>query len=120
MMNWIERAMRMAIKIVIVGTIAGVVFGFLVMSLWNWLMPAIFRLPVIGFWQALGLVILCKILFGGLHSHQNKGTHRRRRMRERWEDMTPSERENFRVGLRGRSSPATTELKCDGVEDGRA
>jgi energy-converting hydrogenase Eha subunit A len=32
--------------------------------LWNWLMPAIFNLPVITLWQALGLTVFCKILFG--------------------------------------------------------
>jgi len=120
MTNWIERAVTTAIKVMVVGTIAVAVFGFAVMSLWNWLMPALFRLPVISFWQALGLVILCKILFGGLHSHQNKGGHRRRRVRDRWEHLTPEERERFREGLRARSSPATTELKYDGYGDGRA
>ena len=29
-------------------------FGFATMWLWNWLMPALFKLPVIGFWQAIG------------------------------------------------------------------
>ena len=120
MTNWIERAVTTAIKVMVVGTIAVAVFGFAVMSLWNWLMPALFRLPVISFWQALGLVILCKILFGGLHSHQNKGKHRRRRMRECWEHMTPAERERFREGLRVRPGPQTTELKYDGFENGRA
>ncbi|HKF58025.1 MAG TPA: hypothetical protein VKJ45_21385 [Blastocatellia bacterium] len=119
MRNWIERAMRIAVKIIVFGTIAIVVFGFVVMSLWNWLMPALFRLPVISFWQALGLVILSKILFGGLHSHQNKGRHRGCRMRDRWEHMTPEERQKFREGLRGRSSPATTELKYGEYESGR-
>ena len=40
-------------------------FGFVVMALWNWLMPALFGLKAVGYWQALGLVILCRILFGG-------------------------------------------------------
>lgn len=69
-------------------------FGFVVMSLWNWLMPAIFGLKTIGYWQALGLFILCKILFGGFRG--GRGGRWRHRMRERWEQMTPEEREKFR------------------------
>jgi hypothetical protein len=109
----------MAIKIAIFGTIAIAVFGFVVMSLWNWLVPTLFRLPAITFWQALGLVILCKILFGGFHSHSGRRTHWRRRMRERWEELTPEEREKFREGARRRSGSPTTGLRYDGVEGGR-
>jgi len=43
-------------------------FAILVKVLWNWLMPALFGLPVIGFWQAFGILLLAKILFGG-HGH---------------------------------------------------
>lgn len=55
----------------------GGIFGMAVKLLWNWLMPAIFGLPAITFWQAFGLLALCKILFGGFdcghhHHHQKK------------------------------------------------
>jgi len=43
-------------------------FGFVVKVLWNWLMPTLFGLGTITFWQAFGLVLLAKILFGG-HGH---------------------------------------------------
>jgi hypothetical protein len=76
--------------------------GFVVMGLWNNLMPAIFGLRTLGFWQALGLLILARILFGGFHRGPGHGFRRRRRMMERWEKMTPEEREKFREGLRGR------------------
>ena len=76
-------------------------FGFVVMALWNWLMPALFGWKVIGYWQALGLVVLCRILFGGRGSMGRDGTWRHR-MRERWEGMTPEERERFREGFCGR------------------
>src|SRR2546422_9255661 len=39
--------------------------GGLVMLLWNWLAPALFGLRLITFWQAIGLLALCRILFGG-------------------------------------------------------
>ncbi|HKO04628.1 MAG TPA: hypothetical protein VJW51_07750 [Candidatus Acidoferrales bacterium] len=75
--------------------------GFVVMGLWNWLMPEIFGLPAISYWQAMGLTLLCKILFGGFGASGGRGGHRRRRLRERWEHMTPEEREKLRQGLRG-------------------
>jgi hypothetical protein len=39
--------------------------GLVVMALWNWLIPAIFGLPALGYWQALGLLVLCHLLFKG-------------------------------------------------------
>src|SRR3974377_1884046 len=41
--------------------------GWIVMSLWNWLLPALFGWRMITFWQALAMLILCRILFGGVH-----------------------------------------------------
>jgi hypothetical protein len=77
--------------------------GFVVRELWNWLLPSLFGWPRVTFWQALGLLALSRILFGGLGRHRGGGGPRwRRRMAERWERMTPEERERFRQGLRGR------------------
>jgi uncharacterized membrane protein YraQ (UPF0718 family) len=47
----------------------GLLFGWIIVWLWNWLMPLIFGLPTITFWQGVGLFILAKILFGGFSSH---------------------------------------------------
>ncbi len=74
--------------------------GLVVMSLWNWLMPALFGLKLIGYWQAVGLIILSKILFGGFRGSSGRGGYRRDRMREHWKQRTPEEREKFRQGLR--------------------
>ena len=76
--------------------------GWVVMSLWNWLLPPLFGWRVIGFWQALGLLALSRILFGGLGLHGHAASNSRRRMRERWENMSPEERERFRQGMFGR------------------
>ena len=76
------------------------VFSFVVMSLWNWLMPALFGWRLISYWQAMGLLILSKILFGGFRG-PGRHWYWRRRMMERWEQMTPEEREKFRQGVRG-------------------
>jgi hypothetical protein len=87
--------------------------GEVVLQLWNWLLPPLFGWRQITFWQALGILALCRILFGGFRGH---GFHRssvRRRMAERWEHMTPEERERFRQGMRGRCGfgPSTSESK---------
>lgn len=79
--------------------------GELVMHLWNWLAPLLFGWRQITFWQALGLLILCRILFG---SHGFRPGHRsnfRRRMAQRWEQMTPEEREKVRQRFRGHCGP---------------
>jgi len=99
------------VKFVVTGIVAMAVFGFVVLGLWNWLMPSIFGLRQISFWQALGLVILSKIFFGSFHSHNGR---RRswRRMRERWEQMTPEEREKLRERFGDFCGPAKAEPKA--------
>jgi hypothetical protein len=73
--------------------------GEVVRLLWNWLMPSLFGLRQVTFWEALGLLALCRILFGGLGGcHQRSGVGRR--LAGRWERMTPEERERFRQHLR--------------------
>jgi hypothetical protein len=81
-------------------------FSFFVMRLWNWLTPALFGWHVITFWQALGVLILSKILFGGFRGGPPRGPWGwRGRMMERWEHMTPEEREKFRQGMGGFCGP---------------
>lgn len=74
--------------------------GLAVMLLWNWLLPPLMGWPAIGFAQAVGLLVLCRILFGGFFHRGSM--HWRRRFAERWEKMTPEERAHFREGMRGR------------------
>ncbi len=84
--------------------------GEIVMHLWNWLLPPLFGWHMLTFWQAVGLLVLCRILFGGLSGGHRGGHGMRRHMRgrmgerwgERWEKMSPEERERFRQGMRGR------------------
>jgi len=70
--------------------------GEVVMHLWNWNLPALFGWRQITFWQALGLFALCRILFGDLGMRVSPRSNFRRRMAERWEQMTPEEREKVR------------------------
>lgn len=67
-----------------------VIGGEVVMHLWNWLLPSLFGWRQITFWQGLGLLLLCRILFGGL-GHGGHGGRRCRGNR-----LTPEEREKFR------------------------
>ena len=76
--------------------------GGIVMQLWNWLLPPLFGWHQVTFWQALGLLALCRILFGGLGRHGSGRYGFGRHRGERWERMTPEERERFRQGLRER------------------
>jgi positive regulator of sigma E activity len=99
--SWVGKA----VTVVLLAALFVIVFGFVVMWLWNWLMPALFGWHVIGFWQAIGILVLSKILFGGFHGRHGRRTHWRHRMMERWEKMTPEEREKFRQSMRGRCGP---------------
>jgi hypothetical protein len=94
-------AWRRALKFVLFAVVAVVVLSGLVMSLWNWLMPAIFGSRLITFWQALGLLVLARVLFGRFGGGPGRRMHWRRRMMERWNQMTPEEREKFREGMKG-------------------
>lgn len=95
------------LKIAGIVLVASGAFGLVVKSLWNWLMPALFGLRSITFWQALGVWILSRILLGGFHGHgRPNGRHWRARLIDRWEQMSPEERAKFREGLRHRWGPS--------------
>ena len=72
-----------------------------VMLLWNALIPSLFAGPVLTFWQAAGLLVLCRLLFGGFRPHHHGHHHwRHRAWHDRWHRMTPEERDRFRDGFR--------------------
>ncbi len=76
------------------------VAGALVMLLWNWLMPALFTgVHRIDYRHALGLLLLCKLLFG-MRGHGGFG--RRDGRRQRWENMSPEEREQLKAQIKMR------------------
>ena len=76
--------------------------GELIMHLWNWLLPPLFGWRQVTFWQAFGLLALCRILFGGVSGRGFGRSNFRRRISERCDQMTPEEREKFRQGVRSR------------------
>jgi hypothetical protein len=103
----VHRIVRVVVFALVAG-LAAMLFGFVVMWLWNWLMPAVLGLHAIGYWQALGLLILSKILFSGFHARPGHRGDWRMRFDRRWDQMTPEEREKFRAGLRGGCGPAAS------------
>jgi hypothetical protein len=84
-----------------VAVMAGI--GAIVMLLWNALVPAIFGITTINFWQALGLLILARIFFGGFrHNHSFRGKdvkYSHNHLFEKWKNMSPEERKEF-IGQR--------------------
>jgi hypothetical protein len=69
---------------VIMAVIFALVFGMAVKWLWNWLMPALFGAGTITYWQAFGVVILAKLLFGSFgHHHKDPSNHVRSKFFEK-------------------------------------
>jgi len=72
-----------------------------VMALWNGLIPTIFGITKITFWQAAGLIILSKLLFGcfrcGRWGHHRFPYHWRKenQLHEKWMTMSPEERKEY-------------------------
>jgi hypothetical protein len=101
-----RRRARKLLMLLPIGILAISIFGFGVMSLWNWLVPALFGGKLITFWQALGMLVLSRILVGGFS---------RPRVIHKWEQLTPEEREKFRAAMEKRrcgghlSRPSTSE-----------
>ncbi len=89
----------MFIPLIIVGIFA---MGSVVMLLWNALIPEIFGLMEITFWQAIGLLALSKILFGGNGFGRGRRHKRSFRMRDKFRNMSEEEKEEFKEKWRHR------------------
>ena len=96
-----RRAAKIA-GVIVIAALGVTALGFLVTALWNALLPGLFGFRTIHFWQGLGLLLLTRILFGGFHHGRGHGFRHRHHIIERWEKMTPEEREKFRSGLHHR------------------
>jgi hypothetical protein len=95
--------------------IAVAAVGTAVMLLWNALLPELFGWPALGFWQALGLLVLSRVLVGGWRGAWGHRGHWRARMAARWENMSEEERAQFRAGMRhrcggGRADPVEQQV----------
>jgi hypothetical protein len=88
------------LKMVSIFVLATAGFSLAVMLLWNALLPAIIGVAVINYWQALGLLVLARILFGGFGPGRHFGHHGHRgfdrnALREKWANMSDEERKEF-------------------------
>jgi hypothetical protein len=90
------------LKMIIILAVTSVI----VMFLWNALVPTLFSGPVINYWQALGLLVLAKILFGGIGKGYGRNRHHypdemwKKKLRAKYDAMTPEEKEKFRTKCR--------------------
>ncbi|MFN8588277.1 MAG: hypothetical protein U0704_10815 [Candidatus Eisenbacteria bacterium] len=104
-----SRGMKMLwiAPLAIVGFAAFVVLGsWVTMTLWNWLTPSLFGWKELDLKHALGLLVLCRLLFGGFGmSRSGPPAFMRRRMFERWERMSDEERARIRERMRGGDAP---------------
>ena len=89
---------RKVVFFILMATAAIIVFGSAVMLLWNNVLAEVLNISTISFGQALGILVLSKILFGGWRGGWGGGGrhHWKNRMREKWSAMTPEEREKFK------------------------
>ncbi len=99
--EWVKRNKWIFVAAPLALALFMAICGEVVMHLWNWLLPTLFRWRQITFWQALGLLVLCRLLFGGF-GHGSSHSRSRRRRDEQWEKMTPEEREQLRQSWRAR------------------
>lgn len=103
------------LKFALFAAIAVAVVGAVVMLLWNALLPGLFGVPAITFLQAIGLLVLSRILIGGLRGRWGHHGHWRARMAQRWEQMSDEERAQFRGAMRrrcgrGRDEPVEQQV----------
>lgn len=81
-----EKGMHKGVKIVfaiIFGILIAFLIGYVVMWLWNWLMPDLFGLTTITYWQAVGILILAKLFFGFGDCSSNSNSKRKRKFKSK-------------------------------------
>jgi hypothetical protein len=95
---------RKIVMILLCAAAAVLLFGFIVMNLWNAILPTVLHVSAISFWQAVGLLVLSKILFGGFRGGWGGGPRAKwkERMQDKWKNMTPEERDRFKQEWRNR------------------
>jgi hypothetical protein len=97
----------MLIKCIVAAVVAMLFFGWVTWLLWNWLVPTLFGGPSLSYWQALGLLLLTKILFFGIggsrgcsEGYNTRQREWKRRFSEKVSAMTPEEREALKQKMR--------------------
>ena len=107
---WIKRAIFFPIAI----TAGVLLFTWVVMLLWNAILPAVIGVKAITFCQALGILVLSKILFGGFkgsHGHNPFHNHHKD-FHKKWMHLSEEEREKMKAVWKERHSPEAGNEKC--------
>lgn len=107
-----RRWIRVLIPFVVLGFVA--LLTFAVYGLWNHVLTDVVAVKAVTFWQALGILVLAKILFGGFPGRAAGGAWRRRGFRRRWERLTPEQRERWRAEMRRRFGDWPRPPWCEG------
>ena len=97
MKNHSCRKFLFIIPLIVLAVLA--LFSLAVFGLWNGVLTQVLAVKTITYWQALGLLVLARILFGGFPGRRGGAfgpPWRRRRMMERWQSLTPEQREELR------------------------
>src|SRR6476660_7584983 len=90
---WVRRI----VMFILIGAVAVLVFGGAVMLLWNNILAHVTNVHTITFLQALGILVLSKILFGGFRGGWGgRRYYWKQKMMNKWNNMTPEEREKFK------------------------
>ncbi len=87
------------VKMTIMAILFFTVVSFVVMALWNWLMPELFGLPYISFWKAAGLLLLSKILFSGLGGKKFDKKHKSHEWKSHFSSkhpLTPEQKQELK------------------------
>src|SRR6516225_3097241 len=102
MTNQSCRKFRFLIPLFVLGIVA--LLALAVYGLWNGVLTEVVNAKTITYWQALGILVLARILFGGFPGGRGSpfGPWRSRRMMERWQSLTPEQREKMREEVRRR------------------
>ena len=114
MKNQSCRKFRLLIPLFVLAFVALATFA--VHGLWNGVLTDVLGVKTISYWQALGLLALAKILFGGFPGRRGGkfGPPWRRHMTmERWESLTPEQREQMREEMRRRFGDWPQPPRCD-------
>jgi hypothetical protein len=90
------------IPFAVVGAV--LLFGWVVMLLWNAILPTVTGVSALTYWQAVGLLVLCKILFGGFRGGGRPPYSKTSHWREKWRNMNEEERTQFKAAWRERCS----------------
>lgn len=97
---WIRKGLLVTTFVIV----AILLVTLVVMGLWNAILPVVLGVKTITFTQALGILVLSKILFGGFRGGWGGGRGRewRQNMKAKWETMTPEQREQFKAEWKNR------------------